>query len=126
MPDKSFSDIAIDYKHRVAGAFILVEGDKLASKVSGTDISVTKKIDGTMQVVFLRDGKAFMANSGGNILEGLPCLDDFAAQLKKAGVSPKLMKSYNLPAFTTGKVSVSKRKLTDVLRKSSGTDVTPR
>ena len=37
-----------------------------------------------------------------------------------------LMKSYNLPAFTTGKVSVSKRKLTDVLRKSSGTDVTPR
>ena len=38
----------------------------------------------------------------------------------------RLMKSYNLPAFTTGKVSVSKRKLTDVLRKSPGTDVTPR
>ena len=37
-----------------------------------------------------------------------------------------LMKSYNLPAFTTGKVSLSNRKLTDVLRKSSGTDVTPR
>ena len=37
-----------------------------------------------------------------------------------------LMKSYNLPVFTTGKVSVSKRKLTDVLRKSPGTDVTPR
>ena len=87
MPDKSFSDIAIDYKHRVAGAFILVEGDKLTSKVGGSDISVTRKIDGTMQVVFLRDGKAFMANSGGNIVEGLPCLDDFAAQLKKAGVT---------------------------------------
>ncbi len=35
----------------------------------------------------------------------------------------RLMKSYNLPAFTTGKVSVSKRGLTDVLRKSPGTDV---
>jgi len=35
----------------------------------------------------------------------------------------RLMKSYNLPAFTTDKVSVSKRSLTDVLRKSSGTDV---
>ena len=35
----------------------------------------------------------------------------------------KQMKSYNLPAFTTGKVELSKRKLTDVLRKSSGTDV---
>ena len=38
----------------------------------------------------------------------------------------RLMKSYNLPAFTTEKVNVSKRKLTDVLRKSSGTDVTVR
>ncbi|MBP5486205.1 MAG: PD40 domain-containing protein [Bacteroidales bacterium] len=35
----------------------------------------------------------------------------------------RLMKSYNLPAFTTDKVSVSKRKLTDVLRNSPGTDV---
>ena len=34
-----------------------------------------------------------------------------------------LMSSYNLPAFTTGKVEISKRKLTDVLRKSPGTDV---
>ena len=40
-----------------------------------------------MQVVFYRDGKAFMANSGGNIRENLPCLDDFAEQLKRAGVS---------------------------------------
>ena len=34
-----------------------------------------------------------------------------------------LMKSYNLPAFTTGKVSVSKRELINVLRNSPGTDV---
>ena len=34
-----------------------------------------------------------------------------------------LMKSYNLPAFTTGKVSVSKRSLVTVLRNSPGTDV---
>ena len=38
----------------------------------------------------------------------------------------KLMKSYNLPAFTTGKVTVGKRKLVNVLRNSSGTDVTVR
>ena len=38
----------------------------------------------------------------------------------------RLMKSYNLPAFTTGKVNVSERKLTDVLRKSPGTDVKAR
>lgn len=33
------------------------------------------------------------------------------------------MRSYNLPAFTTGKVNVGKRKLIDVLRNSPGTDV---
>lgn len=35
----------------------------------------------------------------------------------------RLMRSYNLPAFTTGKVKVGKRKLIDVLRNSPGTDV---
>lgn len=35
----------------------------------------------------------------------------------------RLMRSYNLPAFTTGKVNVGKRKLIDVLRNSPGTDV---
>ena len=35
----------------------------------------------------------------------------------------RLMRSYNLPAFTTGKVHVGKRKLIDVLRNSPGTDV---
>ena len=35
----------------------------------------------------------------------------------------RLMFSYNLPAFTTGKVEIGKRKLTDVLRNSPGTDV---
>ena len=33
------------------------------------------------------------------------------------------MRSYNLPAFTTSKVNVGKRKLIDVLRNSPGTDV---
>lgn len=92
MPE-NFSDIAVSYKRKVAGAFILVEGEKISSKVGGSDFSVTKKIDGTMQIVFLRDGKALMANSGGNITENLACLDDFAAQLKKAGV-----KSATVPA----------------------------
>ena len=38
----------------------------------------------------------------------------------------RLMQSYNLPAFTTGKVKISRRKLVDVLRKSPGTDVQAR
>jgi hypothetical protein len=86
MPDNTnYSAIAIDYKRKAA--FVLVDGEHITSRICGENISVTKKIDGAMQIVFCRDGKAFMANSGGSIREGLPCLDDFAAQLKKAGIS---------------------------------------
>ena len=35
----------------------------------------------------------------------------------------RLLMSYNLPQFTTGKVSVNRRKLVDVMRRSPGTDV---
>lgn len=40
-----------------------------------------------------------------------------------AGYYKRLMKSYNLPAFTTAKVRISKRNLTDIIRNSDGTDV---
>ena len=114
MPE-NFSDIAIDYKRRVAGTFMLVEGEKIASKLGGTDFAVTRKIDGTMQVVFLRNGKAFMVNSGGKTVEGLPCLDDFATQLKKAGI-----KSASVPAELYVPSAGSRPRCGDTLAALSG------
>ncbi len=77
---------AMDYKRRTAGSFMLVEPAGIQNRLYGSDFCVSRKIDGIMQCVFWQDGKAFMAGSGGNILEGLPCLDEFAACVKAAGL----------------------------------------
>ncbi|MBE6392958.1 MAG: hypothetical protein E7044_02735 [Lentisphaerae bacterium] len=86
MPDNpiNYAQIAIDYKHKTS--FILTCKEQISSRISGRNIAVTRKIDGTMQIVFFHDGKVCMANTGGKVLENLPCLDDFAEQLKKAGI----------------------------------------
>ena len=83
---KEYQQIAMNYKRRISGGFMLVEPAKIHSRLSGEDFCVTRKIDGLMQCVFWKDGKAFMAGSGGAVTTGLPCLDEFAECAKKAGL----------------------------------------
>ena len=78
---------AIKYKKNVAGRFVAVEGAKIKQLVGGTRFSVTRKIDGHLQVVFFRDGRCTMLNAQGKQkADGLKCLDIFAESLKAAGV----------------------------------------
>ena len=70
---------AINYKKNVAGKFMLVEGAKMKTRVSGEDFCVTRKIDGHMQCLFFDNGEYVMLNSSGNMIaEKLKCLDTFA------------------------------------------------
>ena len=57
MINHDFPNIAKEYKRTIAGRFMLVEGAKLKDKLSGEDFLVTKKMDGIMLVVFVRDGE---------------------------------------------------------------------
>ena len=85
--EQKYIQTAINYKKNIAGHFVLVEGAKLMQRIAGERFSVTRKIDGHLQVVFYEQGKAFMLNSSGRQkAESLKCLDVFAASLKKAGV----------------------------------------
>lgn len=85
--EQKYIQAAIDYKKNIAGKFVLVEGTKLKQRVEGERISVTKKIDGHLQVVFWQDGQVFMLNaSGKQKAEKLKCLDAFAEAMKAAGV----------------------------------------
>lgn len=85
--EQKYIQTAINYKKNIAGHFVLVEGAKLMQRIAGERLSVTRKIDGHLQVVFYEQGKAFMLNSSGRQkAESLKCLDVFAASLKKAGV----------------------------------------
>ena len=80
--NKEYSDLAKKYKRTVAVCFMLVEGDKIGEKVMGSDVLVTRKIDGSMQVLFYKDGHIETYNSGGNETPNLPCIREAEAGSK--------------------------------------------
>ena len=85
--EQKYIQAAIDYKKNIAGKFVLVEGVNLKQRVGGTQLCVTRKIDGHMQIAFYENGSAFLLNSNGRErARGIKCIDTLAAALKKAGV----------------------------------------
>ncbi len=82
-----FSKQARDYKRNVVGAFVLVEGSSFNDKVSGENLFVTRKVDGVMQLVFLRDGQLEAYNSGGKEMPmNLPCYEEMKSLLSAVGI----------------------------------------
>lgn len=82
-----FSKQARDYKRTVVGTFVLVEGSSFNDKVSGENLFVTRKVDGIMQLVFLRDGQLEAYNSGGKEMPmDLPCYEEMKSLLLAAGI----------------------------------------
>ncbi len=85
--NSNFSSIAKTYKRTVAGRFMLVEGAKIAERISGEDFCVTHKLDGIMQVLFWRDGEAEAYSSHGNPTDkNLPCMKEFAEIMRLSGL----------------------------------------
>lgn len=85
------SSLARDYKRRVPGKFMLVDGNKLEEKIGGTEFLATKKIDGVMQLVSYHDGEIRACGTGGNDTPShLPCLNEVSAMLRNKGISSAL------------------------------------
>ena len=90
--EQKYIQTAIDYKKNVAGKFVLVEGAKLKQRIDGERFSVTRKIDGHLQVVFYIDGQVFMLNARGKErANGLKCLEAFAEAIKAAGLKQAII-----------------------------------
>lgn len=86
--NKEFSAIAKEYKRTVAGRFMLVEGKKLKEKISGEDFLVTRKMDGIMLVVFVRDGEVCAYTSHGNpVPDKLPCIQALKQTVAQYGIN---------------------------------------
>ena len=83
--NKELANIAKTYKRKVAGGFMLIEGAKLMDKIGGEDYCVTRKIDGTMQILFYRDGEVSAYSTNGVERRELPCLKEFAQLAGQAG-----------------------------------------
>lgn len=81
-----FSELAKGYKRQISNSFFLVDGDHIKDVVEGENFCVTRKIDGTMQMLFYRDGEAVAVSTSGAELRGLPCLDEFASLVERAGL----------------------------------------
>lgn len=83
---------AIDYKKSVASKYMLVEGDKIKSRVVGENFAVTRKIDGHMQCLFFENGNVAMLNATGReVAEELKCLTMFAGFMGKAGLKSAVL-----------------------------------
>ena len=86
--NKEFAEFAKKYKRTWAGTFMLVEGAKLMDKISGEDYWVTRKMDGILQVIFVRNGKMEAYTSHGHeIPSALPCYQELASILCSKGIS---------------------------------------
>lgn len=81
-----FSELAKGYKRQISNSFFLVDGDHIKDVVEGENFCVTRKIDGTMQMLFYRDGEAVAVSTSGAELRELPCLDEFASLVERAGL----------------------------------------
>lgn len=86
------NDEAKTYKRRVAGAFMLVAGDKIEEKVGGSDFIVTRKYDGIMTYLEYSDGEVEAFTSGGRRLSpDIPCLAEIATILKASGLTSVIL-----------------------------------
>lgn len=77
---------AAEYKRRVAGTFVLVDGRNIPAKISGKEFCVTRKIDGVMAYAAFRGGEAALVGTGGRDLSAGPCAEAFAKALQAAGI----------------------------------------
>lgn len=83
---------AIDYKKNIASKYMLVEGGKIKSRITGEDFCVTRKIDGHMQCVFYNEGEVALLNANGKQKgEDLKCLEVFSEQMAKAEVKSAIL-----------------------------------
>lgn len=77
----------VDYKKNIASKYMLVEGTKIKSRISGEDFCVTRKIDGHMQCVFYNEGEVAMLNANGKQRgENLKCLEVLAEQMASTDI----------------------------------------
>lgn len=85
MTNKEYADIAKNYKRKVAGTFMLVDGAKLMDKIAGEDFLVTRKYDGAMQILFYENDEACAASTNGVIRKDLPCIEEFKELARASG-----------------------------------------
>ena len=82
---KLFDETAVEYKHRLSGKFVLTDPSKIA-EIEGSNICITRKLDGEMRTVYFDGTTTVMFTTGGKEEKDFPCLEEFTKKLKAAGI----------------------------------------
>lgn len=77
---------AKEYKRKVAGGFIAISGDDLESKLSGSSIYVSKKIDGEFNLLWFDGKQSVLINGNGKVKDSIPLLKQASEAFSANGV----------------------------------------
>ena len=103
MLDKEIIDKAKQYKKKIAGSFVLVDGNEISGKIAGSQFVATKKIDGSLYGLFFEDGAVLGVSTTGKIIRDIPCLTEAADQLKKHGITSAIIEAELYAVLEGGK-----------------------
>lgn len=82
---KLFDETAVEYKHRLSGKFVLTNPSQIAD-IEGSNICITRKLDGEMRTVYFDGHTSVMFTTGGKEEKDFPCLEEFTEKLNAAGI----------------------------------------
>ena len=77
---------AIEYKRKVTGAFQAITQEDIKSKIAGSELIVTTKIDGEYNLLYFDGVNSTLINSGGNVKTELPILEEITNKLKAKNI----------------------------------------
>ena len=103
MLDKEIIEKAKQYKKRIAGSFVLVDGNEISGKITGSQFVATKKIDGSLYGLFFEEGAVLGVSTTGRIIKDLPCLKEAADLLKARGIGSAVIEAELYAVLEDGK-----------------------
>lgn len=84
--DEATSRLVAEYKANVCKNYISLNPEQIDTRLGGTTFWVTRKYDGELCVVFWEEGVLYTLNTSGRVRMGLPCFEEAAKALAKAGI----------------------------------------
>ncbi len=89
--DAETSSKVLEYKKNFLKQFIAISPQQIDSRLGDTRYFVTRKYDGEFATIVYEKGKAVTINRSGRTRRGIPCIEEAARLLKKAGVKEAII-----------------------------------
>ena len=82
---------ACEYKRKVAGSYVAINGEDISSKVAGKTIYISKKIDGEFNLLWFDGNKSVLINGSGKVKDDLSVLLKLSKTLQDKKVKEMTM-----------------------------------